>query len=109
MQNIRKLVSSLGIHTKYKGFRYIPYALELCLRDEEYMHAICKRLYVDVGKKFDTQPRNVEHCIRTAIEYCWQQGNRKLLIELAGYQLRDKPTNSEFISILYQYLLSQEE
>lgn len=103
-----ELPFSLGIRSTLKGFNYIAYALELRLNNGDYMRSICKGLYVDIANYFNDDPKNVEHCIRTAIDYCWERGNRKLLSEFASYHLTDKPTNSEFIDILYQHLLHQE-
>lgn len=104
-----KLPSSLGIRSSYNGFDYIAYAMELCLTNGDYMHSICKGLYTDIAQYFHTNPKNVEHCIWTAIDYCWERGNKELLNKFAGYPLLDKPTNSEFIDILYQHLLHQEK
>lgn len=102
--NITKLLLQLGIRSTYYGFRYLRYALELCLKVERYLTSVYKTLYSEIAAKFETSCYNVEHCIRTVISYCWDRGNRDFLISIAGYQLSEKPTNSEFIDILYHYL-----
>lgn len=107
MDKIKQLILSLGIRSTYQGFRYLCYALSLCIEDEDYLLAVYTRLYPDVAKHFDANPDNVEHCLRTAISCCWNKGNRKLLIEMAGYEPMDKPTNGEFLDILYQHLIKQ--
>ena len=101
---IRKLLLNLGIRSTYQGFRYLQYALLLCLENDEYLRSICKFLYPDIAKKFSTTVDNVEHCLRTVISYCWYHGNRRFLIDITGYPLSDKPTTSEFLDILYNYL-----
>ena len=101
---IRKLLLNLGIRSTYQGFRYLQYALLLCLENDEYLRSICKSLYPDIAKKSSTTVDNVEHCLRTVISYCWYHGNRRFLIDITGYPLSDKPTNSEFLDILYNYL-----
>lgn len=98
--SITKLLLQLGIRSTYYGFRYLRYALELCLLDEHYLTSVYKTLYSEVAEKFGTSCYNVEHCIRTVISYCWDRGNRDFLITIAGYQLSERPTNSEFIDIL---------
>lgn len=102
--SITKPLLQLGIRSTYYGFRYLRYALELCLQDEHYLTSVYKTLYSEVAEKFGTSCYNVEHCIRTVISYCWDRGNRNFLITIAGYQLSERPTNSEFIDILYHYL-----
>ncbi len=105
----RTLLSDLGIHATLKGFRYLQHALELCMTNEEYLLWVYKWLCMDVAKHFNTSQNNVEHCMRTAISNCWTKGNRRLLMELAGYELKKAPSNGEFIDILYNYLRSIEE
>lgn len=107
--NTRSLLSSLGIRTTLKGFRYLQYALELCMQDEDYLLLVYKWLCTDVASHFHTSQNNVEHCIRTAVANCWSKGNRKLLIQLAGYEMKKTPSNGEFIDILYCHLKTQEE
>lgn len=107
MEKIKQLILSLGIRSTYQGFRYLCYALSLCIQDEDYLLSVYTRLYPDIAKHFDAKPDNVEHCLRTAISCCWNKGNRKLLIEMAGYELTDKPANGEFLDILYQYLINE--
>ena len=69
--NTRSLLSSLGIRTTLKGFRYLQYALELCMQDEDYLLLVYKWLCTDVASHFHTSQNNVEHCIRTAVANCW--------------------------------------
>lgn len=109
MENrITHLLLLLGIRSTCRGFCFIRYALILCLAHPEYLMHIYKYLYTDIGKKFHTSPGNVEHCMRTAVSHCWYQGNRSLLVSMAGYELDGKPTNGDFIDILYHHLtLSQ--
>lgn len=103
------LLLSLGIRTTLKGSRYLQYALELCMQDEEYLFMVHKWLCMDVAAHFHTTQGNVENCIRTAISHCWQKGNRKLLLQIAGYDMKKQPPNGEFIYILYSHLKSLEE
>ncbi|MCI8814841.1 MAG: hypothetical protein HFH60_06185 [Lachnospiraceae bacterium] len=105
----RSLLLSLGIHTTLKGFHYLLYALHLCMQNEDYLLLVYKWLCKDVAIHFNTTQSNVEHCIRTAIAHCWFKGNRKLLIQIAGYNIEKPPSNGEFIDILYSFLKSQEE
>ncbi|MCI9546986.1 MAG: hypothetical protein HFH60_09925 [Lachnospiraceae bacterium] len=104
--NITSLMLSLGIHSTLKGFHYLKYGLGLCMENEDYLLSVYKDLYPDIAAHFGASQDSVEHCIRTAVYNCWYKGNRKLLFKIAGYELNQKPTNGEFIDILYHYLNS---
>ena len=109
MDSIHKLVFRLGIRSTYQGFRYLCHALYLCQQDEDYLLAIYKRLYLDIAQHYKVSRDSVEHCIRTVVTICWEKGNKDFLIEMAGYELMQKPTNSEFIDILHHYLKSHKD
>ena len=104
ISQIQHLLLCLGIPSTYLGFRYLSHAVSICLENEDYLTSVYKALYIDVAKYFETSRQNVEHCIRTAVNRCWYHGNRELLIQIARYPLIGKPTNSEFIDILYHHL-----
>ena len=107
--NITTLMSSLGIRSTLKGFHYVRFGLELCMENEDYLLFVYKVLYTKIAEKYGTTQNGVEACIRTAVSNCWYKGNRKLLCEIAGYELTQKPTNGEFIDILYRYLKLEKE
>lgn len=104
MQKTRQLLHDLGIHTTILGFHYLDYGLTLCQQNERYLLSVYTCLYADIARHYDVSPGSVEHCIRTAVATCWNAGNRQLLLKLAGYELSGRPTSSEFIAILYEYL-----
>ena len=103
-KKISHLLLSLGIPSTRLGHHYLCYALELCLKDEDYLLAVYKLLYVDVARHFNTTRDNVEHCMRTAVSCFWDRGNKDLLSNIAAYPLIEKPTTGEFLDILYHYL-----
>ncbi|KMZ52753.1 sporulation initiation factor Spo0A C-terminal domain-containing protein [Dorea sp. D27] len=107
MNNVRTLLLKLGVRSTLRGFHFILYALQLCLDREDYLLSIYKTLYMEVALHFGTSRDNVDHCMRTAISYCWCRGNRKLLDSIVGYELKQKPANGEFIDILYNYLYQE--
>ena len=107
MENIKQLVFRLGIRSTYNGFHYLCYALYLCLQDENYLLSVYKCLYTAVARHFGVNRGGVEHCIRTVVSVCWYKGDRDFLVKLSGYGLSQKPTNGEFIDILYHHLSTQ--
>lgn len=103
-KRVKDTLLTLGIRSTYQGFHYIKHALCLCLDDGDKIQSICKYIYPEVARKYQTSQDNVEPCMRTAIAYCWYNGNREYLIKIARYPLKEKPTNSEFLDILYNAL-----
>ena len=72
-------------------------------------NAITKVLYPQVAKTFQTTPSRVERAIRHAIEVAWDRGDLDTLQRFFGYTVsntKGKPTNSEFIALLADYVLS---
>lgn len=109
IRSVQKLLFRLGIRSTYQGFRYLCYGLILCEKNEDYLLAVYKKLYLDIGKHYEVSRDSVEHCLRTVINACWDKGNRELLINMAGYKITQRPTNSEFIDILHHYLKTHQE
>ena len=102
-QEIVNLLLRLGIHKTMLGFHYLKKALLLCFQNEDYM--LCYvHLFSEVAAYYNTTAGNVDHCIRSVVKKCYYYGNPKLLGDIAGYTLDRRPTNSEFIEILFHYL-----
>ena len=106
MTELQSLLRTLGITANLRGFRYLKRATELAIEDPDCLLNIGKLIYNTVAQEFETTPKCVERNIRTAIDSCWLHGNRKLLCQIAGYELQEKPTNSQFIDIISAYLIS---
>lgn len=104
MEKVQLLVRSLGISATYRGYRYLIYAVILCLEDEDYLLGISKLLYPMVAKKYQASTCSVERDLRTVINVCWERGNKGLLKEISLYPLLTKPTAGEFLDILTHHL-----
>lgn len=100
------LIHKLGISSKYAGFDMLEYAITLTCENDVILKSITKKLYPQIAKHFNTTSLCVERNIRTIINVCWEKGNRELLNEIAGYQLKEKPSVSKFIDIIATYLCS---
>lgn len=107
MKNIYGLIRRLGANSKYKGYFFTAEAVKISMGYQYKPLRITKDIYPCLARKYKSTPTNVEHDIRTLVNVCWE-GNRRLLDEIAGYQLEDKPTNSEFIDMLAYYLREME-
>lgn len=104
MKEIQYLVRSLGIGGNYQGYRYLTYAIYLCLENEDYLLSVSKLLYPEIAQTFQTTAYSVERNLRTVVNVCWERGNRMLLEDISFYPLLSKPTTGEFLDIVSGYL-----
>lgn len=98
---VRNLLSELGMPENIKGHRYTVKAVMLVLEDEDILDYITKALYPMVGEVFGTTDKRVERAIRHAVENTWDRGDIDILDKYFGNSVsinKGKPTNSEFIA-----------
>ncbi len=103
-EKIEYLIRSLGIGSTYRGYRYLNYGIQLCLKDEDYLLSISKLLYPQIAKHYNASCYSVERDIRTVVKVCWERGNKQLLQEIALRPLCTRPPSGEFLDILTAHL-----
>lgn len=106
-----KLLLRIGIPAHLYGYGFIIYALELIMLDPDLLHHVTKGLYIDVAKKFKTNPSRVERAIRHAIHVAWLHGDIDFINHIFQSSIRqDKgvPTNTMFLARLYYYIINRE-
>ncbi len=107
-KKITMLLHEVGIPAHIKGYVYLRQAIKQCCNNgNEYLGAITKLLYPEVAVKFNTTGSRVERAIRHAIEVAWNRGDPDTINRIFGYTIsryKDKPTNSEFIAMISDYL-----
>ncbi len=107
-KKITMLLHEVGIPAHIKGYVYLRQAIKQCCENgNEYLGAITKMLYPEVAAKFHTTGSRVERAIRHAIEVAWNRGDTDTINRIFGYSIsrnKDKPTNSEFIAMIADYL-----
>ena len=101
---IAKLLRSIGASGRLVGFNYVVYIVYNILQKPDEHYWITKCAYPDTAKYFQVRPASVEHAIRTVIASCWDRYDHSDLNRVAGIELENMPTNSEFIDILVAYL-----
>lgn len=99
-----QLLRKIGMRSTYAGYNYFASAISLSVSDSEYLKNVTKTLYVTVAKEYNKPKYCIETALRTLINNYWSQHSDTILYPLLGYHLRDKPTPSEFISILADFL-----
>jgi len=105
----KSVLRQLGIGKSYSGYDYILYAIELIEQDESILTGITKILYIDIAREFHTSDTCVERNIRKVIEVIWKysETNNLLILKIFGSQFEtNKPSNKEFLELLYEYVKS---
>lgn len=101
--SIENLVRQLGISGKYTGLNYLVYAVKLVLEHPEKLQLITKNLYPEIADHFGCHVPNIERAIRTVSQVAWHR-NPLLLREMAGFRLLDRPTCTELIDFIVNYI-----
>ncbi len=100
----RQIIRGLGIKKLYRGSEYIASSICFIAENEKSFTPITKILYPAIAKKYKTSPGCVEHAIRDAIELIWACEFNEDLRTLIFGSLKKRPTNSEFLIMLYNYI-----
>lgn len=109
---ITSIIKELGIPANLSGYHYIRYAVELLINDMNLMGSMTKVLYPTIAQKFNTTVSRVGRGIRHAIEVGWNRANEDMTMRMFGYSIsanKGKPTNSEFIVTVADYILMTQD
>ena len=102
-----KILSEVGITTKYLGYEYIRELVVIIYKDKRLLQSFNKKVYPKLAMKYNTQINNVERNIRNAITVASQRSkNRIVFDEISGRaSLTDVgpvPSNKQFITWLLE-------
>lgn len=100
---IAQYLRNLGLSTRSKGYLYAREAILRVSRNPELSHALTKRLYPDIARKFGTNASCVERAIRSAITAAWEKDG----IPLQQWMFPQKPTNGELFTMVADLLREQ--
>ena len=109
---ITNLLHEVGIPAHIKGYTYLRAGILQAYRNPDYIGRITKVLYPEIAQKYKTTGSRVERAIRHAIEVAWTRGNIDTIDDIFGYTIsasKAKPTNSEFIAMMADYLSVQKK
>ena len=110
MESLEEIYDALylvGVTAKYVGFFHTSYAVYLSMQQPERLLLVTKWLYPDVAKHYHTNCPVVERSIRTAATVAWQLRPEKLSV-MAKCNLYKRPSNTQFISIIAEFLQSSD-
>jgi len=90
-------LTALGFREKHYGTRYLRKVVPLYAQDTE--QRLSKEIFTVVGDAYGVDYRSVEHCVRTAIEAAWKNGDPKVWQRYYP-GCTESPTNKDFIARL---------
>lgn len=93
---VGKFIWKLGCPNKYDGYRYTLDGICIALQNGELL-CLRKSIYEELARKYKTDTRNIERCIRHFICKWWA-------IQQCGQLFPKRPTNSELICYLVEYV-----
>ena len=82
----------------------------MAVEDPTIINKVTKELYPKIGQKYSTSASKVERAIRHAIEVAWNRGRTDAISSIFGARVyigNERPTNSEFISMIADKLRLQ--
>lgn len=91
-----------GIPTNLQGFYYLKDAIIIAIENPELLHSLTKRMYPEIGRKYNSTSSLVERNMRHAIEVSFRNDGLYLLneqIRNTYHVLKEKPSNGLFISL----------
>lgn len=102
-QKIHSALKELGMPPHVQGYRYVVYAIQLCLEDESLLEAVTRELYPAIAEKFQATGPKVERGIRQAIELVFDRADPDVLGAYFGNTVspcKGKATNTEFLATM---------
>ena len=109
---IRALLLKIGVPPHVRGFRYLTEAVRLAATDPDCINHMTHLLYPSIANKLGVPASGVERGIRHAVKLAWARQKPGTLDELLGRNVisaYEKPTNSELIASLAEFLTRDQE
>ena len=103
---VTKMLHNMGVPSHIKGYQYVRDAIMMVYTDWNYIEQVTKVLYPTIAKKYSTTTSRAERAIRHAVECAFDRGDLHYfnLYNITYSCERGKPTNSEFIASIADYL-----
>ena len=100
----KQTLTHLGVTKPYRGIEYIVSSIWYIAAHEDDFTPITKILYPAVAKIHNVSRESIESGIRDIIDLIWSNETHAEYRCLVFPDLDKKPTNSEFLLALYQYI-----
>ena len=101
---ISQLLNGMGITASIKGYHYLRTGILMALQNREALEGVTKVMYPGIARTYQTSSSKVERAIRHAITSSWERGGDRVFGEVLGCGLAHRPTNSQFIAVVSEFL-----
>lgn len=105
-REVRELLRPFGITEKYIGVSQLALALQILLENPACIHAVQKRIYMEIAEAFCVNWKTIERNIRTLSSVAMRTDPRYLEL-LAQYPLAKRPTAVQFMEIVLRSIRSK--
>lgn len=105
---IVEALHAVGMPPQLLGYEYLRSAILAALKESSALHGITTYLYPLLAEGHNSTPQKIERSIRHAIESTWNRTSVESIHRLFGSgmsQQTTRPTNSEFIARMTDYVL----
>ena len=96
---IMDIMKEVCIPAHIKGYRYLIYAIEICIDDNSIIDNVIDRLYPSVAAEFGDTSSRVQRAIRHAINVFYANADPDVVEKYFGKRVKKVP-NSEFIATI---------
>lgn len=103
-ETIQTILRKMGVSPNLKGYGYLIDAINYILESKETTVSITKHIYPFIAKKYSSSTAKIERSIRHAIETAWKTGNEDIFEHYLGFMPTKKPTNSQFVTAVAEYI-----
>ncbi|MGN1269966.1 MAG: sporulation initiation factor Spo0A C-terminal domain-containing protein [Clostridia bacterium] len=107
-KRISRILREIGMQPRILGYQYSKEAIRMLYENEATVEeGFIKTIYPKVAEKYNTTGTRVEARIRRAIENLFDRGDPCDIYKFFGrnsYYMKGKPTNSEFITTIVEYM-----
>ena len=107
-RTIKNRLRPLGIVHTSKGYHRVVTCIQLAVENENRLEAITKEIYMEAADLCECDWRCIERNIRIVVKRAWDV-NRPLLEDIAGYPLDKQPSAGEFLELITNNILRDEE
>lgn len=100
----------LNVSNNMLGYSYLRNAIHIAICSDDGSLNFSKQVYSELATKYNTTAYCIERAIRTAIKNSWEKtpsNIKALFFDVELLNNPDKPTNSEFILTLSDYIRSE--
>lgn len=102
---ITGVLNALGIPAAMSGYKYLHYAIRLCLDTPQIADSMTRSVYPTIALHFGVSPQNVEAAMRNAVKKCWRNGTPQFAAASLHISPGSRrPCNTAFITLVANYV-----